>query len=122
MANSLSGSDIKDIENAWKIFGELNEEGKSRIITESEIVTAEVGETIVKPGIIPGYIFLVLSGKIRYLGIDLSENGPVSLAVRGRGELVGWAGILRGGACDYVIASEKSKLLALKTKIFCKII
>ena len=121
MEKGLNINDIKDIENAWAKFGQFSEDCRSRIINESAVVETEVGQTLVKAGIIPGYVFLVLSGRVRYLGIDLSENGPVSLSVRGRGELVGWAGILRGGACDYVITSEKSRLLAIKTRVFCEL-
>ena len=121
MKTGLNEREIVDVESAWSLFKRLDDDCRNQIITNSTIVEAREGQTLIKHGVIPGYIFLVLSGKIRYVGTDLSEKGPVSLAVKSRGEIVGWAGILRGGTCDNVIASEKSNLLAIKTKVFCEL-
>ena len=72
-----------------------------KLINNSTIVEANVGQILIKPGILPGYIYLVIDGRIRYLGTELTEDGPISLATKG-GEIVGWSGILRGGPCEYV--------------------
>ena len=112
---------MNEISDTWQLFRKLDQEWKSRIIENASVVDADIGQILIKPGVIPGHVYLVLSGKIRYLGTDLYEDGPISIAVKEKGELAGWAGLLRGGPCDYVIASEKCRLLAIKAKDFCEL-
>ena len=112
---------MNEISDIWPLFKKLDQEWKSRIIENASVVDADIGQILIKPGVIPGHVYLVLSGKIRYLGTDLYEDGPISIAVKEKGELAGWAGLLRGGPCDYVIASEKCRLLAIKAKDFCEL-
>ena len=101
---------MNEISDTWQLFRKLDQEWKSRIIENASVVDADIGQILIKPGVIPGHVYLVLSGKIRYLGTDLYEDGPISIAVKEKGELAGWAGLLRGGPCDYVIASENGTI------------
>ena len=58
----------------------------------------------------------MVEGKVRLLG---ELDGDIfTIDSRGAGQILGWSSLLRGEACEWVIASEQSVVLALSAQEF----
>ena len=91
-------------------------------LNESKIVNYKIGQRILRPDELNGYIFLVLKGTIRLVGSDPIQSSSISLGTRGSGQLIGWISLLRSVPTENVIASTDALLLALPSKKFVNLL
>ena len=86
-------------------------------LSDSKLLRAKPGETIVSYKSLQDRIYLVIDGQVRLLKIN--ENGSIdTLAKRGSGQLLGWVSLLRAGPTEWITASENCTLLALPADNF----
>jgi ATP-binding cassette subfamily B protein len=90
-------------------------------MVRTELRQFSVGKTIVRSDEIPSHIFLVLDGEIRLLVEDATRPGKVTLTKLGSGEWIGWSSLLRGSACELVIASTPVNVLAVPSELYVKL-
>ena len=91
-------------------------------LNESKIVNYKIGQRILRPDELNGYIFLVLKGTIRLVGSDPIQSSSISLGTRGSGQLIGWISLLRSVPTENVIASTDTLLLALPSQKFVNLL
>ena len=86
-------------------------------LSESKLLRAKPGETIISYKSLQDRIYLVVNGQIRMLKIN--DDGSIdTLAKRGSGQLIGWVSLLRAAPTEWITASEESVILALPAKYF----
>ena len=86
-------------------------------LSDSKLLKAKPGETIISYKSFQDRIYLVIDGQVRLLKIN--ENGSIdTLAKRGSGQLIGWVSLLRAAPTEWITASDDSIILALPAKYF----
>lgn len=76
------------------------------------------GQVLLRPDELPSSVFLILHGKVRMLAKNPDTNEPITLALRGSGQLFGWVSLLRGDPCEWVTASEETTAIAVPSEQF----
>jgi ATP-binding cassette subfamily B protein len=72
-----------------------------------------LGQTLLRPDVLPEGLLLVRSGSLRSLGPDPSGSGLRTLERLGAGSMVGWAGCLRREPCEHLRATSDVEALLL---------
>ena len=98
----------------------LDQEALSILFSDSFLVRHEPGELILRADELPQHLSLIISGKVRLLGNSPKTKEPITLDKRGSGQLMGWASLLRGSPCEWVIASEQTVILNIRSDAFLK--
>ena len=61
---------------------------------------------------------MIVTGKVRLLSTAYQTNEPITLDLRGSGQLVGWVSLLRGSPCEWVIASVDTTAISFASQDF----
>ena len=101
-------------------FDLLKQDSVNSLFAESKLVQLEPGQTLIAPQQLQERIYLVVSGKVRLLA--LTDSDIETLDLRGAGQFLGWSSLLRGGACEWVTASEPTVCLSFTSKSFLNLI
>ncbi|MBD2022289.1 peptidase domain-containing ABC transporter [Leptolyngbya sp. FACHB-36] len=99
-------------------FQALPERVLSRIARKVEFQWYEMGQPILQRDQEPTEISLLYQGQARSLGHDPDTNVPVTLQRLEPEAVIGWSAIVRGIACETVIASTDAVCLALPASEF----
>ena len=98
-------------------FSFLDSDQLESWLSESKLLKAKPGETIISHKSLQDRIYLVLKGQIRLLKVN--DDGSIdTLSKRGSGQLIGWVSLLRAAPTEWITASENSTILALPAKYF----
>ncbi len=105
---------------AQRPFQLLPEEELSAWLNDAKKINFSTGELLLRPDELSDSIYLVLQGNVRLIGMGdgVDLYGQISLDKRGPGQLLGWIGLLRGEACEYVLASNDVFVLGLPSARF----
>ena len=85
-------------------FKDLAEPHRQRLLDGSSLLTFELGQQVVEPGVVPGRVLIVLKGQARLVGTD--QERLISLGKYGPGTVLGAASLLSGRSCEALIASD----------------
>ncbi|QPN65821.1 peptidase domain-containing ABC transporter [Synechococcus sp. CBW1006] len=77
-----------------------------------------LGQTLLRPDVLPEGVLLICSGQIRSLGPTAEGRGLRTLERLGPGSLVGWAGLLRRESCEHLRAATEVEALLLPAAAF----
>ncbi|MEB3264397.1 MAG: ABC transporter transmembrane domain-containing protein [Synechococcus sp.] len=77
-----------------------------------------LGQTLLRPDVLPEGLLLICSGQVRSLGPSREGRGLRTLERCGPGSLVGWAGLLRREACEHLRAATDVEALFLPAAPF----
>ncbi len=77
-----------------------------------------LGQTVLRPDVLPEGLLLVCSGQLRSLGPSPSGRGLRTIERLGPGSLVGWAGLLRRDPCEHLRATTEVEALRLSAAAF----
>ena len=88
---------------------------------ESKLLKFSPGERLYRPDEISNYVYVVLKGEVRLLGLSTSSQDQVTLDLRGPGQIVGWVSLLRASSTEFVQASTDVVVLALSASGFIDI-
>ncbi|WP_017714049.1 peptidase domain-containing ABC transporter [Prochlorothrix hollandica] len=91
---------------------------RDSLVEQGRLVRYGVGDSILGDESLPYYVWVVLEGRIRLLGLDPLTQKNFTLQLLGPGEMLGWPGLLRRSACEIAIASEPSICLILPAQTF----
>ena len=122
----VSSQTQKDVDSVFaqivasQPFSSLTDIQKLELRRVSNIVSCKVGDRILRNDALPGSVYLVLDGKVRLLKQGLS--GSITLALRGRGQLIGWSSLLCADPFEWVMASEPSILFEIPSSKFISLI
>ncbi len=115
-------STIIDFLASTSPFSELTEVAIKRLAVKLEPLRYRMGQAIVFKETLPTRIGILYAGQARLLGYAPGAIAPETLALLKPGDVIGWAGIIRGVACETVIASTESICLTLKVPDFLALI
>lgn len=99
-------------------FSQLPSPVSSALVDQIQLVRYAVGEGIVGNDSMPYYLWIILEGRVRLLGLDPLSRKNFTLELLGPGEMVGWTGLLRRSPSEIAIASEETICLLLPTQKF----
>ncbi|MFY8149374.1 MAG: ATP-binding cassette domain-containing protein [Prochlorococcaceae cyanobacterium] len=77
-----------------------------------------LGQTLLRPDVLPEGLLLISSGQVRSLGPSREGRGLRTLERFGPGSLAGWAGLLRREACEHLRAATDVEALFLPAAPF----
>jgi ATP-binding cassette, subfamily B, bacterial HlyB/CyaB len=81
-----------------------------------------MGQTVLMREQMPAQITIVYSGQIRLLGYNPQTQMPTTLQLLEKGEIIGWAGVVRRQACETAIASTEAVCITIPVNYFLKLI
>jgi HlyB family type I secretion system ABC transporter len=113
---------IQDFFNTTPPFSQLDDRAVAALAEQSQFVRYRMGQTVLMRDRMPAHITIVYSGQVRLLGYSPQNQMPITLRLLEVGELVGWAGILRGKPCETAIASVDTVCIQLPIPFFMKLV
>ena len=116
--SSKSQSNIIDTICAQEPFSALSDVYKNRLFGASKFVKFQAGQTILKDSSLSERIYLIVNGKVRLISSAYQTNDPITLDLRGSGQLVGWVSLLRGSSCEWITASEYTTAISISSEDF----
>jgi HlyB family type I secretion system ABC transporter len=113
---------IQDFFNNSPPFAQLPDQAIAELTEQSQFVRYRMGQTVLMREQMPSQITIIYTGQIRLLGYDPQTKMPITLRLLEIGELVGWAGVLRGKSCETAIASVDTVCLQIPIAFFQKMV
>ena len=96
----------------------LSPEAQDKLFEAVELITFEVGQQVVEPGIIPGRVLLLLQGRVRLIGED--QGRILSLGKFEVGSLLGAASLMCGTGIENLIASEAVVAASIRDELWAE--
>jgi HlyB family type I secretion system ABC transporter len=109
---------IQDFFTSTPPFAQIPDQAIADLTEQSQFVRYRMGQTVLMREQMPAQITIIYTGQIRLLGYDPQTKMPITLRLLEIGELVGWAGVLRGKSCETAIASVDTVCLQIPTAFF----
>ena len=103
-------------------FSNASEASLDEIISASQEVILNQGQTLLRGNLIETHAFVIMEGCIRLLSVDKVSNELYTVGFSGPNEVVGIIDLLRQGACEAAIAKQPSKLLSIPLELIAKLI
>jgi HlyB family type I secretion system ABC transporter len=113
---------IQDFFTTTPPFAQLPDQAIADLTENSQFVRYRMGQTVLMREQMPAQITVIYTGQIRLLGYDPQTKMPITLRLMEIGELVGWAGVLRGKSCETAIASVDTVCLQIPIAFFQKMV
>ena len=102
-------------------FKELDKEEKIFLSQNSSLVKGMIGQTLLRAEETSKYVYLIVEGKIRIVGIDLRTDDIETIELCGPGQSIGWVGVLRGRSCETALCSSSMIALRIEKRIISQI-
>ncbi|KAF0652691.1 bacteriocin/lantibiotic ABC transporter [Cyanobium sp. Copco_Reservoir_LC18] len=109
---------ISGLLNDFAPFDRLPPARRDAIDPLLEPLRFRIGQTVLRPDVLPEGVLLLCSGQLRSLGPSPSGRGLRTIERLGPGSLVGWAGLLRRDPCDHLRATTDVEALQLPAACF----
>ena len=98
-------------------FALLSDSAAGAWLSQAKLIQLRPGQQLISPTQLQDRIYLVVRGLMRFLA-EIDSGDAVTLELRGSGQFLGWVSLLRAEACETVIASEETLVLALPAQGF----
>ena len=105
-----------------KPFSELSNDGKELLKSGISWRKYEIGDRIYREDEMPDKVLFIVAGEGRLLGRSFRDNTLITLKKVGVGSLLGWAGLLRGQACETIQSSQDIEAISIPSEIFVRLI
>ncbi|WP_216905115.1 ABC transporter transmembrane domain-containing protein [Synechococcus sp. CCY 0621] len=109
---------ISGLLNDFAPFDRLPPARRDAIDALLEPLRFRLGQTVLRPDVLPEGVLLLCSGQLRSLGPSPSGRGLRTIERLGPGTLAGWAGLLRRDACEHLRATTEVEALQLPAAAF----
>tara|TARA_B100000579_G_scaffold437115_1_gene465241 strand:+ start:1472 stop:4390 length:2919 start_codon:yes stop_codon:yes gene_type:complete len=106
---------IKDLE----LFKGISEKNSEYITQNSKLLTYKIGQPMSFKSIIQNQILIITEGTARLL--SSSDENNITIAKSGPGSIIGLGSLLRVEACEEVIASIPTKVIAISDETIIKL-
>ncbi|MFN3360960.1 MAG: peptidase domain-containing ABC transporter [Pseudanabaenaceae cyanobacterium] len=113
MTQTLSLTEVESFLKQVVPLSQLSDSGWQKLLTRMQVLQYRLGQTIFIQETMPTQIGIVYQGQARLLGYAEGKQVPVSLAMLKPGSIIGWISLVRGVACETVIASEEMLAITL---------
>jgi ATP-binding cassette, subfamily B, bacterial HlyB/CyaB len=88
-------------------FDQLSASALEKLMTKLQPLRYRMGQALLVREKLPTQVIILYEGQARLLGYDPRTNIPVTLQILEPGTVIGWAGLVRGIACETVTASTE---------------
>ncbi len=109
---------ISGLLNDFAPFDRLPPARRDAIDPLLEPLRFRLGQTVLRPDVLPEGLLLLCSGQLRSLGPSPSGRGLRTIERLGPGSLAGWAGLLRRDPCEHLRATTEVEALQLPAAAF----
>ncbi len=103
-------------------FAQLSKEELSTLADRSEFTRYRMGQTVLMREQLPAQIIIVYSGQVRLLAYNPQNQMPTTLQLLEKGEILGWAGVVRNLPCETAIASTEAVCINIPVGYFLELI
>jgi ATP-binding cassette, subfamily B, bacterial HlyB/CyaB len=103
-------------------FNQLSPAALADLLRQSSPLRYRMGHLMLAREKLPAQILVIYEGKARLLGYESGSQMPVTLELLQPGAVIGWAGLMRGVACETVIASEETICLTIPAPVFLQLL
>ena len=103
-------------------FNELSRDGQDLLKDNLRWEKHKIGERLYRQDELPTQVNLIGKGEARLLVESLNSGKLITLNKAQEGDLIGWAGLLRGEACETVQASTELETISIPSEIFIRLI
>lgn len=83
-----------------------------------QLLRYRLGQPILRAETLPYQIAIIREGQARLLGSDPHTRKPITLQRLEVGDIIGWAGLIRGVPCESAIASQETTCITLPARDF----
>lgn len=116
--STISRSDIRAFLQSIAPFHHLSDNDLADWASKMKPLRFRMGQKMLIKEQLPSHIVIVLTGKVRLVGMEPSTGKPVSLQILEPGAMLGWVSIMRQIPCETALASEETICLVLPAKDF----
>jgi HlyB family type I secretion system ABC transporter len=99
-------------------FAQLSTTELNDLADRSEFTRYRMGQTVLTRAQMPAQIIVVYSGQLRLLAYDPQDRLPITLQLLEKGDILGWAGVLRQRPSETAIASTESVCVQIPVAYF----
>ena len=103
-------------------FSKLSKDGRELLKRDLRWEKYKIGERIYRQDEMPNNVNLIMNGEARLLAESFKDKSLITLKKIGEGSLIGWAGLLRGEACETVQASKDVESISIPSEVFVRLI
>ncbi|MCL2932684.1 MAG: peptidase domain-containing ABC transporter [Trichodesmium sp. MAG_R03] len=104
-------------------FNKLSDNAlKTQLVGKCQLLGYHTGQPLFDREKMPNQIAIIYQGQARVLGYEQRSQRYISLQLAGPGEILGWAGLLRGMPCETVLASTDLIAVTLPAADFLAIL
>ncbi len=121
-ATPLTNHDIQNFLQSIAFFDQLSPADLAACISKMKPLRFRMGQKMLIAEQRPNQVFIIVSGKVRLVGIEPSTGQPVPLQILESGALLGGVSLLRQVACETALASEETICLVLPAAEFIKLL
>jgi ATP-binding cassette, subfamily B, bacterial HlyB/CyaB len=105
---TVTNTKIHDFFTELIPFSSLSEAELDRLTARAEFLRYRMGQTVLMREQLPAHVTWVFSGQVRLLAYNIQTQMPITLQLLEKGEMLGWAGTVRGTSCETAIASTEA--------------
>ncbi|EAQ70237.1 type I secretion system ABC transporter/ HlyB family [Synechococcus sp. RS9909] len=114
MTQALAG---QLIQHDW--FGCLSKDAQQQVLQQAQLLSFDLGQQLVDPGVIPGRVLILLNGRARLVG--QSQGRLLSLGKFEAGAVLGAASLLNGRGIENLIASDTVTAAAISDELWAEL-
>ncbi len=103
-------------------FAQLPKDDLTELSERSQFIRYRMGQTVLMREQMPAQIIIVYSGQVRLLGYNPQNQMPTTLQLLEKGEIVGWAGVVRSRGCETAIASTEAVCINVPVGYFQQLV
>ncbi|MDY7021571.1 MAG: cyclic nucleotide-binding domain-containing protein, partial [Cyanobacteriota bacterium] len=119
---TVSHTQIRSFLTETSPFDRLSEAALKSILPKCQLLGYRTGQPLFERDKMPTQVSIIYQGQARLLGYDFRTQRHLSLRLLGAGEVVGWAGLVRGIPCETAIASTDMICITLPAADFLQLI
>jgi ATP-binding cassette, subfamily B, bacterial HlyB/CyaB len=103
-------------------FAQLSKEELAILADRAQFTRYRMGQTVLMREQMPAHIIIVYSGQVRLLAYNPQTQIPTTLQLLEKGEILGWAGVVRNQPCETAIASTEAVCINIPVAYFLELI
>ncbi|NES69964.1 MAG: cyclic nucleotide-binding domain-containing protein, partial [Okeania sp. SIO2D1] len=122
-SSTISRTQVQEFLADKPPFNRLSENAlKTQLVGKCQLLGYRSGQPLFEREKMPTQVAIIYQGQARILGYDQRSQRHVSLQLAGPGEVLGWAGLLRGTPCETALASTDLIAVTLPAADFLAIL
>jgi HlyB family type I secretion system ABC transporter len=103
-------------------FAQLSTAELNNLADRAEFIRYRMGQTVLTREQMPAQIIVVYTGQLRLLAYNPQDLMPTTLQLLEKGDILGWAGVVRQRPSETAIASTESVCIQIQTTYFRELI